>query len=261
MQLSYGAGLAQSVAVVTTAKYDAASAADAALLGPQEGRRLLDTVIHAGGILKDALLRDQTCSGLREVRWQPGVNEFHSNAWGTLRLEINVITADTMSGWHWQNHGLSCSLSVTDREPFASKLLCQPPQFELPGRAASHARSHPPCQQVSAPKLAALAHLSLACALQPVGRAVLFSSVASLLGTAGQATYAAASGGLDGWAAAARDGGCDAVSVQWGAWAAPGTLLLLLPFATCFRQSPRQTQATTNRTAGHDLCFDAPIHL
>ncbi len=57
----------------------------------------------------------------------------------------------------------------------------------------------------------------------PVDRVVLFSSVASLLGTAGQSAYAAANGGMDGWAAAAHDRGCDAVSVQWGAWSAPGT--------------------------------------
>ncbi len=75
-----------------------------------------------------------------------------------------------------------------------------------------------------APKGGALAHLSPACTLQPVDRAVCFSSVASLLGTAGQAAYAAANGALDGWAAAAAARGCPAVSVQWGAWAAPGGL-------------------------------------
>ena len=98
---------------------------------------------------------------------------------------------------------------------------------------------------MSAPKLGALAHLSLACTLQPIGRAVLFSSVASLLGTAGQAAYAAANGGLDGWAAEACDAGCDVVSVQWGAWAAPGTLLssLLLPaFSSSRSLHPDPTQ-------------------
>ncbi len=77
-----------------------------------------------------------------------------------------------------------------------------------------------------APKGGALAHLSPACTLQPVARTVLFSSVASPLGTAGQAAYAAANGALDGWAADAAARGCPAVSVQWGAWAAPGALFL-----------------------------------
>ena len=76
--------------------------------------------------------------------------------------------------------------------------------------------------QVIAPKGGALAHLLPACTLQPVARAVLFSSVASLLGSAGQAAYAAANGSMDGWAAAAAAKGCTAISVQWGAWAAPG---------------------------------------
>ncbi|DBA84018.1 TPA: hypothetical protein ACH3X1_006502 [Trebouxia sp. C0004] len=73
-----------------------------------------------------------------------------------------------------------------------------------------------------APKVAALTAMSSAIGLLPLQHVALFSSVASLLGTAGQANYAAANAGLDAWAAAQQAAGGVATAVQWGAWSSTG---------------------------------------
>ena len=73
-----------------------------------------------------------------------------------------------------------------------------------------------------APKAAALMAMSSAIGLLPLQHVALFSSVASLLGTAGQANYAAANAGLDAWAAAQQAAGGVATAVQWGAWSSAG---------------------------------------
>jgi hypothetical protein len=75
---------------------------------------------------------------------------------------------------------------------------------------------------VSAPKVAALQNLQQLLQLQPLATAVLFSSVASLLGAPGQANYSAANAALDAAAMRSQQAGTPMVSVQWGAWAGAG---------------------------------------
>ena len=79
-----------------------------------------------------------------------------------------------------------------------------------------------------APKLAGLPAMGSAIGLLPMQHVALFSSVASLLGTAGQANYAAANAGLDAWAAAQQNAGCVAKAIQWGAWSSSGQSTLPL---------------------------------
>ena len=64
--------------------------------------------------------------------------------------------------------------------------------------------------------------MSAALQRQPVASLALFSSVASLLGAAGQANYAAANAALDTWSHAWQAGGGASKAIQWGAWTSAG---------------------------------------
>ena len=70
-----------------------------------------------------------------------------------------------------------------------------------------------------APKLMSVQAMQREAAGLPVGQQLLFSSVASLLGSPGQANYAAANAALEGWAVAACIQGVNSIALQWGAWA------------------------------------------
>ena len=75
------------------------------------------------------------------------------------------------------------------------------------------------CCRVWSPKLGPVKTWAAALSHQPMNINVMFSSVASLLGSAGQANYATANAALDAAAVAFQEQGIPATSVQWGAWA------------------------------------------
>jgi acyl carrier protein len=76
--------------------------------------------------------------------------------------------------------------------------------------------------RVMAPKACGALHLHAATRALPPHRFILFSSVAGVLGNAGQANHAAASATLDALAWHRRAQGLHALTIDWGAWQATG---------------------------------------
>ena len=76
--------------------------------------------------------------------------------------------------------------------------------------------------RVYAPKAYGAGLLQAAAGMAPLRTCVLFSSVAALLGGAGQSNYSAANSALDAHAPWRHANGRACVSVQWGAWAQVG---------------------------------------
>jgi acyl carrier protein len=162
-------------ATVSSSKADAALAADVA--GVLQGDVSVRGIMHAGGVLADAMLPNQTLAGIRQAS-----------------------EGATLAITRWCR--LTCCLS------FLKLAVCH--------------LSSMVCAQVGAPKQSALANLGAQAAVLPVDAQLLFSSVAALLGSPGQANYSAANAALDAAAQCAQQAGSTTVSVQWGAWAGAG---------------------------------------
>ena len=77
-------------------------------------------------------------------------------------------------------------------------------------------------QLVYAPKVHGLQRLAEATLSAPLKQMVLFSSIAALLGSPGQANYSAANTTLDALAHQCSLRGRNATSIQWGSWAEVG---------------------------------------
>jgi NADPH:quinone reductase-like Zn-dependent oxidoreductase/SAM-dependent methyltransferase/NADP-dependent 3-hydroxy acid dehydrogenase YdfG len=79
--------------------------------------------------------------------------------------------------------------------------------------------------RVMAAKVAGTYHLADATAGAPLDFFVLFSSIAAVLGSPGQANHAAANTFLDGFAHHRRARGLPALSIDWGAWTEVGAVV------------------------------------
>ncbi|WP_392481400.1 SDR family NAD(P)-dependent oxidoreductase [Nostoc sp. C110] len=134
----------------------------------------------------------------------------------------------------WENAGVQVTVvqaDITQLEQIQTVLDSIEPQFPLRGviHAAGILDDGILLQQnwerfarVMAPKVQGAWNLHILTQDKPLELFVLFSSVASVLGTTGQANYAAANAFLDGLADYRRSQGLAGLSINWGAWAEVG---------------------------------------
>ena len=142
-----------------------------------------------------------------------------STVWGTLSALhghtalITMVRCDASSAQEAAYEAVLSRLHRLEHVLHASGVLSD---AMLPRQGVDTLRS------AFAPKLGAVPNMDSMLAGAPAAQVVAFSSIAALLGNAGQANYVAANTALDGWAATRQAAGVPGASVQWGAWGGGG---------------------------------------
>jgi myxalamid-type polyketide synthase MxaC len=135
----------------------------------------------------------------------------------------------------WEKTGVQVTVASADvaREDQVRELLNAIGESMPPLRGVIHAagvlddgvllnQSWERFEQVMAPKVAGAWNLHMLTKDMPLDHFILFSSVASIFGAAGQSNYVAANAFLDSLAHYRRGRGLAAVSINWGPWAETG---------------------------------------
>ncbi|WP_255279073.1 type I polyketide synthase [Actinomadura madurae] len=186
---------------------------------PRAGTALVTGATGAlGGLVTRHLAR---VHGVRRLLLLSRTGERAPEA-GKLAAELSALDV----------HVTFASCDTADRDSLAGALALVPP--EHPVTAVVHAAGivdDAPAHLLTAERLAAVLRPKVGTAWHlhrlieehdlPVESFVLFSSVAGLLGGAGQGNYAAANAFLDALAAHRRGLGLPAASLAWGPWEAP----------------------------------------
>ncbi|GAB4460433.1 MAG: hypothetical protein OHK0037_07670 [Elainellaceae cyanobacterium] len=160
--------------------------------------------------------------------------------WGATHLLLLGRTAPNPESARvltaWQETGVNvetAQLDLADDAAVADFFQTQRPFADLPIRGVFHAagvlddgaianQTPQRFERVMAAKLRGAWTLHRLSQDWPLDCFVLFSSAASVLGSAGQANYAAANAGLDALAHLRRSLGLPALSINWGPWATVG---------------------------------------
>ncbi len=124
-------------------------------------------------------------------------------------------------------------------------------------------------ERVMRPKVDAGLHLHELTAGMPLSAFVLFSSAASLIGSPGQANYAAANASLDALAASRRAEGLPATSLAWGRWSVSTGMTAVLDEAALARMqrlgvgaiSDELGRALFDQALASDAALVAPVRL
>ncbi|MEW2290438.1 type I polyketide synthase [Streptomyces sp. NPDC047841] len=172
--------------------------------GGSLGRRVARHLVHRHGARRLLLVSRRGAAA-------PGMSE--------LEAELSAAGAQVTTA----------ACDAADREALAAVLRTVPADHPLTGvfhtagvLADGVVESLTPddIDSVLRPKTDAALHLHRLTREENLGAFVLFSSVAGILGSAGQANYAAANAALDALAAQRREAGLPATSVAWGSWLA-----------------------------------------